>query len=607
MRHFLQKGGVNLSDVYLVDKPNHIGLKTSWHDICYFSGAINEDREFSVMTQPQPHLVRIYLDPFTMPMLQQLLHFCRHSEEENTTSLTTWGRSTLQDGQQLHPRHQHFRQGIAPVREVYERLMALCAQHGSVEVEVHSNLIYSSDALAPLLNALHFLKYPVRMVHLYEDGTFDYCELLKLNDQPERLVQREAVLARLHSYLYETPRSVGFTVPGQDKIIVGQGWHRFYPTRYHMVRPDIMTRLPALQTLAEEILPWLERTDWNDFSSLAPHQQDWLFRAVGVERASIEALFAQHTDAVIVLGTSQNVEDARGLAARGIIRLHHDLLKHIRKSGSPLHIAGKPSLLFKGHPAGHVVNDVIEQKNPKLIPLPASMPMELLLMLKTPIRGICGFMSSSHLSLCKEQIPFILAPPEQNVPREVALHKWPLLRLALLLEIVDERQIVLYSELYRRGEIPYPYWDAYTSQSLAGKRTMNDIARGAGLALPQKKMVLGFHIGHPDEFNVLEKSIDDLIRMGFLCTLVIDETSPDFAAVCDRMSTVTRNDLQAFTLAAVKEAGFCFDCFAASAGRNDLRAYGYHWVEYGPVGSLGSQPQLITGIINAQKKYVILV
>lgn len=559
------------------------------------------------MTQPLPHLVRIYLDPFTMPMLQQLLHFCRHSEEEHTTSLTTWGRSTLQDGEQLHPRHQHFKQGIAPVIGVYERLIALCEQHGCIEVEIHSNLIYSSDALAPLLNALHFLKYPVRMLHLYEDGTFDYCELLKLSDEPERLTQREAILSRLESYLYESPRSVGFSGPGQDKIIVGQGWHRFYPTRYHMVRPDIMTRLPALKSLADELLPHMERTDWGDFDLLAPHQQAWLFRAVGVDRASLEEQLAGCEDAIIVLGTSQNVQDAQGLAARGIIRLHHDLLKHIRKVGSPLHISGKPALLFKGHPAGYIVNDHIVRQHPRLIPLPASMPMELLLMLKTPFRGICGFMSSTHLSLSKEQIPFILAPPEKNVPRDVALRQWPLQRLALLLGIVDERQIVLYSELYRRGEIPYPYWDKYTSQSLAGMRAMNDIKRGSGLTLPQKKLVLGFYISHPDEFVALEKSLDNLIRMGFPCILAIDETSPDFTAVCEHMNTVTRKDLQAFTLAAIKEADFRFDCFAVPAGREDLHTWGYHWTEYSPVGSQGTQQQMILGILNAQKKYVILM
>lgn len=559
------------------------------------------------MTQPLPHLVRIYLDPFTMPMLQQLLHFCRHSEEEHTTSLTTWGRSTLQDGEQLHPRHQHFEQGIAPVIGVYERLIALCEQHGRIEVEIHSNLIYSSDALAPLLNALHFLKYPVRMLHLYEDGTFDYCELLKLSDEPGRLTQREAILSRLESYLYESPRSVGFSGPGQDKIIVGQGWHRFYPTRYHMVRPDIMTRLPALKSLADELLPYMERTDWGDFDLLAPHQQAWLFRAVGVDRASLEHLLSGCEDAIIVLGTSQNVQDAQGLAARGIIRLHHDLLKHIRKVGSPLHISGKPALFFKGHPAGHIVNDHIVRQYPRLIPLPASMPMELLLMLKAPIRGICGFMSSTHLSLSKEQIPFILAPPEQNVPRDVALRQWPLQRLALLLGIVEERQIVLYSELYRRGEIPYPYWDKYTSQSLAGKRAMNDIRRGSGLTLPQKTLMLGFYISHPNEFIALEKSLDNLIRMGFKCILTIDESSPHFAAVCEHMNTVTRKDLQAFTLAAIKEANFCFDCFALPEGREDLHTYGYHWTEYSPVGNQGTQQHMIQGILNAQKKYVILM
>lgn len=559
------------------------------------------------MTQPRPHLVRIYLDPFTMPMLQQLLHFCRHSEEENTTSLTTWGRSTLHDGEQLHPQHQHFRQGIAPVRAIYEQLIALWTEHGGIEVEIHANLIYSSDALAPLLNTLHFLHYPVRMLHLYEDGTFDYCELLKLSDRPELLAQREAVLSRLQSYLYDSPCSAGFGSRGQDKIIVGQGWHRFYPTRYHMVRPDILTRLPALKTLADELLPHMSQTDWGDFASLAPHQQAWMFHAVGVERAALEELLAQHTDAVVVLGTSQNVEDAKGIAARGIVRLHHDLLKHIRKPGSPLYLSGRPDLLFKGHPAGHIVNDVIVQRHPQLIPLPASMPVELLLMLKAPIRGVCGFMSSSHLSLRKEQVPFILAPPEQNVSREEALRQWPLLRLALLLDIVDEQQIVLYSELYRRGEIPYPYWDRYTSKTLTGKRTMNDIKGKAGLPLPQKKLVLGFHIGCPQEFIALEKSLDNLILMGFQCILVIDETSPDFTAVCEHMSSVTRKDLQAFTLSAIQEANFRFDCFAAAAGRDDLRAYGYHWVAYGPVGGLGSQPQLIMGILNVQKKYVIVM
>lgn len=559
------------------------------------------------MTQPSPHLVRIYLDPFTMPMLQQLLHFCRHSEEEHTTSLTTWGRSTMKDGESLHPRHQHFQQGIAPVQELYERLMALRAQHGCIEIEIHSNLIYSPEALAPLLNALHFLRYPVRMLHLYEDGTYDYCELLKLSDQPERLAQREGILSRLERYLYESPRSVGFNGPGQDKIIVGQGWHRFYPTRYHMVRPDIMTLLPALKTLADEVLPLMERTDWGDFDTLAPHQQAWLFHAVGVKRDELERLLAQHPDAIVILGTSQNVASSDGQVAKGLIRLHHDLIKHIRKVGSPLHQRGNPDLLFKGHPAGHLVNGIIAKQNPKLIPLPAALPVELLLMIKASIRGFCGFMSSSHLSLSKDQVAFILAPPEQNVSREVALREWPLQRLALLLGLVEERQIVLYSELYRRGEIPYPYWDKYTATNLTGQRAMNDIKGGAGLTLPQKKLTLGFHIAHPDEFVALEKSLDSLVRMGFQCVLVIDETSPDFVAVSDHMATVTRKDLQAFTLTAVREAEFRFDCFAAAAGRDDLRPCGYHWAEYGPIGNLGTQPQLIKGILDAQKKYVILM
>ncbi|MOA08263.1 hypothetical protein D3C78_1280160 [compost metagenome] len=201
----------------------------------------------------------------------------------------------------------------------------------------------------------------------------------------------------------------------------------------------------------------------------------------------------------------------------------------------------------------------------------------------------------------------VLAPPERNVSREVALREFPILRLALLLGLVAERQIVLYSELYRRGEIPYPYWDEYKKTSLTGLRAINDIKGGAGLTLPQKQLTLGFYIGHPDEFVALEKSLDSLVRMGFQCVLVIDETSPDFVAVSDHMATVTRKDLQAFTLTAVREAEFRFDCFAAAAGRADLRPCGYHWAEYGPIGNLGTQPQLIKGILDAQKKYVILM
>lgn len=558
------------------------------------------------MMNTAPHLVRVYLDPFTLPMLQQLLHFCRHSEEENTTSLTTWGRSALQPGEQLHPRHHHIKQGMAPARELYERLMVLRAEHGRIEVEIHSNLFHSTDALAPLLNTLHFLKYPVRMIHLYEDGTGDYGALLMLSDQPALLARREAVQTNMERYLFESPRTAGFACPQQEQILVGQSWHRFYPTRYHMVRPDIMTRLPTLKELADEIMPLMERTDWRDFDTLAPHQQEWIFHSVGVERAYLEQLFADNLDAVVVLGTWQNVTSIDGDAARGLVRIHHDLIKYLRKVGSPLHIQGKPSLLFKGHPAGQLVNDVIVRQNPKLIPLPASLPVELLLMLNVPLRGVCGFISSSHLSLTKEQIPFILVPPYRKASREVAL-RWALQRLVLLLGIVEEHQIVLYSELYRRGEIPNPYWNEYTQTSLAGQRAINDIQGGAGLSLPQKKLILGFHIAHPDEFVALEKSLDSLIRMGFPCVLVIDETSPDFAAVCDHMATVTRKDLQAFTLAAVKEAGFRFDCFAAAAGRDDLSPYGYHRAEYGAIGGLGTQPELITGILNVQKKYVILM
>lgn len=560
-----------------------------------------------MMTQPLPHLVRIYLDPFTLPMLQQLLHFCRHSEEENSTSLTSWGRSTLQDGESLHPRHLHFKHGgIAPVRELYERVMALRAEHGRIEVEIHTNLFYSPETLAPLLNALHFLKYPVRMLHLYEDGTGDYCQLLSLSDRPERLAQRAVLQANMERYLFETPRFVGFNCPQQDRILVGQSWHRFYPTRYHMVRPDIMTRLPALKPLADEVMPLMEKTNWHDFDALAPHQQAWLFHAVGVDRAALERQFAEHSDAVIVLGTTVNVTSSDGEAAKGLIRMHHDLIKHTRKAGSPLYLQGNPRLFFKGHPAGHLVNSVTIKKHANLIPLPPSLPLELLLMLNLPIRGVCGFLSSSHLSLTKAQILFALAPPEANAPREAVL-RWPMQRLALLLDIVEERQIVLYSELYRRGEIPCRYWNEYTVSTLTGKRIVEDIKGGAGLALPQKQLTLGFYIGHPDEYLALEKSLDSLVRMGFRCNLVIDEESPDFAAVCDHMGTVTRKDLQAFTLAAVREADFRFDGFAAPAGREELRPHGYHWAEYGAIGGLGTQPQLIQAILSAQKKYVILM
>lgn len=559
------------------------------------------------MSHPSPHLVRIYLDPFTVPMLQQLLHFCRHSEEENTTSLTTWGRSSLQDGEQLHPQHHHIQQGITPSRSVYELLIALGTQYGSIEVEIHSNLIYSADALAPLLNALYFLHYPVRMLHLYEDGTYDYGELLKLNDQPELLSQREAVQARLKSYLYDSPCSIGFSVRGQDKIIVGQSWHRFYPTRYHMVRPDILTRLPALKSLADELLPYVEQTQWNAFEALTPHQQAWIFYSVGTERAAIENLFAEYDDAVIVLGTSQNVLDSDSVAARGLIRIHHDLIKHIRKPGSPLYLSGNPRLYFKGHPAGHVVNDKIMKQHAALIPLPASMPIELLLMLKIPLRGVCGFMSSSHLSLCKDQIPFILAPPEEKVSREEALRKWPLLRLALLLEIVDEQQIVLYSSLYRRGEIPYHYWNEYRRSSLTGSRAISDIKRGGGLTFPQKKMVLGFYLGQLDEFMALEASLASLTRMGFRCILAIDDSSSGFSALSEYLNTVSCRDLQAFTLSAIQDSGFCFDYFAVPPGRIDLNVYGYHIGEYSSVGLGGNQPRLISGILNTQKKYVILM
>ncbi|MNF94169.1 hypothetical protein D3C84_768690 [compost metagenome] len=178
----------------------------------------------------------------------------------------------------------------------------------------------------------------------------------------------------------------------------------------------------------------------------------------------------------------------------------------------------------------------------------------------------------------------------------------------LLLDIVDERQLVFYHELFKRGEIPFPAWCEFDTTSIMASRAINDIKSGRSFVPPPLKMLtLGFYIGHPQHYLALEKSLDNLNRMGFQCVLAIDEASPDFTAVCDHMATVTRQDLQAFTLAAVKEAGFRFDCFATPVGLEELRIHGYHWAEYGAVGSLGTQPQLIAGILNVQKKYVILM
>ncbi|MGL5495568.1 MAG: hypothetical protein ACRDCQ_01070 [Aeromonas sobria] len=553
----------------------------------------------------EPHLIKIYSDFATLPMLQQLLHFCAHAEEENTTSISTWQRSPLKDGQQLLPNHIHIKQFVSPSLALIEKVIELNQRHeGNIELEIHANQAYQDRVLIPLVNMFHHLRYPIKKICLYEDGTGEYTYYYTKGLQGSQFDLDELTRA-LHANLFIEWLNLQPVRSLADIGIIGLLWHRIYPVEYHMLRPEMLRLWPALAKVYAECEPYVKSVDWSYFHHLKLHQQELMFAALGIKQQAVVDFITQHKKLVIFTGTTKAVSSATNLVAHEVTRMHRDIIKIMKKPESPIYISGKHTICYKGHPAGSYISNAILSNDKRLVEIPSSWPLEMLLMVGADIKYVCGMPSSAYLSLTPQQVPFVIIPPYSNESRHAALAR-PLAAVMYLTGAVEKDNILQYSELFKNGQINIHYWDQYTETSIDTALILRDATVG-GSSLPEKKMMIGFYLAAAADYIAVEKSLDSLLRLGHQCVLVIDEHSPHVAGLAAYFETVARQDLVAFTITAIREAGVCFDCFVHHPQQAEVAGLGYHYAQYSEVGSIGTMPEVLLKIFNLTKKYRIFL
>lgn len=375
-------------------------------------------------------VLKLYIDSTSLPLAHQAADLVAGMGQSGIMSLITWLRLPLSDVQLRDFNACYVPQMAAVSAGFIETVCSLVRKTGVKRVEIHSNQYHAWRGVVPLLRQLLPLLPEggdSLQLELYDDGNIGLIHRAQLKAQPDpaRLL-RLAAQDLKHAILDGKPLRWG--------IPQSYAWQHLFPTRYHLLRPDMLLWDAAGKALHDCLAPHVLPMQFNQVQQLGEASRLRYLELFGLDPGQISSLkrLAESPDVLLFIGSSiwdkaKNAELAdQQIAAIGQLRAK-GLLQKDRE------------LAFKAHPANMDHSSRIASALGERVEiLPPRVPMEVLQMAGLLPRRVAGVVSTSYFTLPKGSVEYLLCRPEtERTEIETAL-----IPMMLQAGVVDPTQLI---------------------------------------------------------------------------------------------------------------------------------------------------------------------
>lgn len=323
-----------------------------------------------------PRLLKLYVDSTSLPLAHQMADFVRCADDADVAKLITWLRLPLSP-QALAPWQASYQPQMAAVRpEFVAQVVERVRRERIAQVEIHSNHYHAWRGVAPLLRGLSGLLAAGQVsvqLHLYDDGLVGPVQRdshQQIEDWSQQLGQ---AAGELRAHVMDGAR-IAWT-PAQN-----HAWHLLWPTRYHWLRPDVMTQTAEGRRWLEPLAEHVEALAFDGLPGLTPAQCELYLELFGLTGHDVEQLAAVNQRPDTLLFTATGTWD-KGWQQRMVQSQLHGIAQ-LREHGC---FDGVRAVAFKPHPANLAYDPLLAEAlggggAVEVHTLPARAPLEVLLM-----------------------------------------------------------------------------------------------------------------------------------------------------------------------------------------------------------------------------------
>nr|WP_269205243.1 hypothetical protein [Motilibacter aurantiacus] len=345
-------------------------------------------------------VLKLYVDSTSLSLLRQVADFVACADREDVFKVATWLRLPL-TAEQMGGRNAHFVPQTAAVSGDFVDVVGRLVQARRFErIEIHANQHHAGKSVVPLLRELCLLVPDAReriSLDLYDDGNIGLLEreVLKRQRDPERQVAaaandlRRAVLAR-------QPLLWG--------IAQSYAWQHLFPTRYHLLRRDILLRDEPGRRLHAYLEPYAADMSFDGLPDLSPQQVEHYLGLFGLDGEQVAGLAELAADDSALLFTATGAWDDEFDARLAASQI--EAIAALRADGT---IPAGTRLAFKGHPANLANHAAIAAAlGDDVVHVPARAPLELFAVLGLLPRRYGGVVSSAQFTIPADRLQFLL-------------------------------------------------------------------------------------------------------------------------------------------------------------------------------------------------------
>jgi Sialyltransferase PMO188 len=344
--------------------------------------------------------LRLYIDSTSLSLVHQMADLVACADRPEVDKLITWLRLPLDEADLAGMNARYLPQMAAVTAGFIDEVRRTVRERDIGRIEIHANQTHAWRGVAPVLRGLSGLvaERGIELaLTLYDDGTLSLLHRETMKTWPDLAARIEAGAAELRRVL------AGQSAPQAD-IAQSHAWHHLLPTRYHVLRRDLLLRDAPGRALHGWLTPHCTDMRFDGLPGLSQAQCDRYLALFGLDSATAERLAPVAGSPAALLYTGTGSWDRAQ---------HHALYQAQSRAIAQLHEAGvfppEWRLAYKGHPANAEHDASLAAKlGPDVLVYPARVPLEVLSMAGLLPLRVCGVLSSSHCTLPAERIAFVL-------------------------------------------------------------------------------------------------------------------------------------------------------------------------------------------------------
>ncbi|HII3712664.1 TPA: sialyltransferase [Pasteurella multocida] len=394
---------------------------------------------FSLFSTPSwSKTITLYLDPASLPALNQLMDFTQNNEDKTHPRIFGLSRFKIPDNIITQYQNIHFVE-LKDNRPT-EALFTILDQYpDNIELDIHLNIAHSVQLIRPILayRFKHLDRVSIQRLNLYDDGSMEYVDLEK---EENKDISAEIKQAEKQLSHYLLTGKIKFDNPTIARYV----WQSAFPVKYHFLNTDYFEKTEFLQPLKEYLAENYQKMDWTAYQQLTPEQQAFYLTLVGFNDEVKQSLEVQQAKFIFTGTTTwEGNTDVREYYAQQQL----NLLNLFTQAEGDLFIGDHYKIYFKGHPRGSEINDYILNNAKNITNIPANISFEVLMMTGLLPDKVGGVASSLYFSLPKEKISHIIFTSNKQVKSEEDALNNPYVKVMRRLGIIDESQVIFWDSL----------------------------------------------------------------------------------------------------------------------------------------------------------------